>query len=207
MLVAKMKQKQGGFTLVELLFTVVILAVLLSIGVPNLRDFLRNSRMTAYANDMLADVNLARTEAIKRRVVVGVCASTDPLATSPACAATNVTSFRGWLVFVDDANPNAASGNDGNGVIDTGETVLRRHELPDSAVTAKSDAGFISFADTGFTRPITTTASATRIVMCDARGNVATSGDRSAARAVTIARTGRAAVTRSVSDITALGGC
>ena len=72
-----MKAKQSGFTLVELMFTITVLAVLLGIGVPNFRDFIRNSRMTAAANDLLADLNLARSEAVKRRVAVtlgnGVC--------------------------------------------------------------------------------------------------------------------------------------
>jgi type IV fimbrial biogenesis protein FimT len=199
-------KKQGGFTLIEAMFTIVVLAVLLSIGIPNLRDFLRNSRMTGYANDMLADINLARTEAIKRRALVTVCASANPTATSPTCAATNsTTGFTGWVVFVDDADPNAASANDGNATIDTGETVLRRHAA--ITATAKSDTGFVSFADTGFARASGGTASATHVVMCDTRGNVDAGSSRSAARAVTIQRTGRPGVTRSVSDITALGGC
>ena len=205
MLRSKMN-KQGGFTLIEVMFTIVVLAVLLSIGIPNLRDFLRNGRMTGYANEMLADINLARTEAIKRRALVTVCASANPTATSPTCAATNSTSaFTGWVVFVDDADPNAAAANDGNAVINAGETILRRHAA--ITATAKSDAGFISFADTGFARASGGTASATFVVMCDTRGNVDAGSDRSAARAVTIQRTGRPGVTRSVSGITALGGC
>jgi type IV fimbrial biogenesis protein FimT len=208
MLIPKMKHRQGGFTLIELMFTIVVLGVLLGIGIPNLRDFLRNGRMTGYANDLLADVNVARTEAIKRRVVVGVCASADPLASTPACAAPDATSFRGWLVFVDDANPNVIdTTNDGNGSIQAGETILRRHELLASPVTARSDTAFISFAETGFTRAIGSTASATRVVMCDARGNIATTGDRSAARGIQIERTGRARVTRSVTEIASLDGC
>jgi type IV fimbrial biogenesis protein FimT len=205
MLRATMKRKQGGFTLVELMFTIVVLAVLLSLGIPNFRDFLRNSRMTSAANDLLGDIHTARTEAIKRRVVVGVCASPDPLDANPACAAPGATSFRGWVVFVDDSDPNAVLGTDGNGVIDAGETVLRRHALFDG--TARSDAGFISFGEAGFARTVGGAQSASRIVLCDARGNAVASGGRSAARAVTISRTGRAGVTRTVADITALGGC
>jgi type IV fimbrial biogenesis protein FimT len=205
MLRSNMK-KQGGFTLIELMFTVVVLAVLLSIGIPNLRDFLRNGRMTGYANELLADINLARTEAVKRRALVTICASANPTATSPTCAATNsTTAFTGWVVYVDDADPNAANANDGNATIDAGETILRRHDT--ITATAKSDAGFLSFADSGFARASGGTTSATRIVICDSRGNVESGSDRSAARALIIARTGRPGVTRSVSDITGLGGC
>jgi type IV fimbrial biogenesis protein FimT len=199
-------KKQGGFTLIELMFVILVLAVLLSIGIPNMRDFLRNGRMTGYANDLLADINLARTEAVKRRALVTICASANPTATSPTCAATTSTSaFTGWVVFVDDADPNAANANDGNDVIDTGETILRRHDA--IVATAKSDTGFLSFADSGFSRASGGTASATYVVMCDSRGNVDSGSGRSAARALTISRTGRPGVTRSVSDITGLGGC
>ena len=202
-----MKAKSAGFTLVEVLFTVVILTVLLALGVPSLRDFFRNARMTSAANELLSDINIARTEAIKRRAVVTVCASTDPLAATPVCAATDATSFAGWLAFVDDADPAVAHANDGNAVIDSGETILRRHQLLPTGTTAKSDTGFVSFADTGFMRPVGTVPSATRVVICDERRNVAVGSDRSAARAVTISPTGRAGVTRVVSAISGLGGC
>lgn len=202
-----MKARSAGFTLIELMFTVAVLALLLALGVPNFRDFLRNSRQTAAANGLLADINVARTEAIKRRVVVAVCATTNPGATTPACAAPTATSFRGWLLFVDDADPSASSSNDGNGVIDTGELLLRRHDLLPSGTTARSDTGIVSFAETGFTRVTASTASATRVVICDSRGNAAGSGGLSAARGVTVAPAGRAAVTRSVATISGLGGC
>jgi len=45
-----MRATQTGFTLTELLFTVAVVALLLGVGIPNLRDFLRNSRMTSSAN-------------------------------------------------------------------------------------------------------------------------------------------------------------
>ena len=51
-----MKAKQCGFTLLELMFTIAVLAVIVSIGVPNLRDFIRNSRMSSAANDIITDL-------------------------------------------------------------------------------------------------------------------------------------------------------
>jgi type IV fimbrial biogenesis protein FimT len=49
MLRRAMKAKQTGFTLIELMFTIIVLAVLLGLAVPNFRDFLRNSRLTTTA--------------------------------------------------------------------------------------------------------------------------------------------------------------
>ena len=53
MLHSKMKAKQGGFTLLEMMIAITLLAVLLSFGLPNFRDFVRNARMAAAANDLI----------------------------------------------------------------------------------------------------------------------------------------------------------
>ena len=205
-----MKQLSRGFTLVEMIFTVGLLALILGLGVPSFLEFSRNNRTTGIANDLLADLNLARSEAVKRRVPVTVCASANPLATTPTCSATNATSFSGWVVFIDDANAAAASSDDGDATIDTGETVIRQRATIPTGMTARSDAGFVTYTDSGFPKSVGTSpsvASATRVVLCDSRGNTASTAGNSAGRAVTISATGRAGVTRSISQITTLGGC
>jgi type IV fimbrial biogenesis protein FimT len=56
----------AGFTLLELMVTVSIAAILLAVGVPSYVTFIDNNRVTSQANDMLYSVNMARSEAIKR---------------------------------------------------------------------------------------------------------------------------------------------
>ena len=63
-----------GFTLLEMMATVAILALLLGIGVPSLTAFIQNSRVTTQANGLIASFHLARSEAIKRAVPVTVTA-------------------------------------------------------------------------------------------------------------------------------------
>ena len=58
--------KGRGFTLLELLVTLSIAAILLAVGVPSYITFIDNNRVTSQANDMLYSVNMARSEAIKR---------------------------------------------------------------------------------------------------------------------------------------------
>ncbi len=204
-----MKARHTGFTLIELMITIVLVALILGLGVPSFVEFSRNNRMTGAANDLLADLNLARTASVKRHVPVTICASANPMAATPACAATNATSFAGWIVFVDDANPAVAAATDGNAVFDAGvgETLLRRHPLLPTGTTAKSDTGFVTYAASGFPEAVGSVASATRVVMCDSRGNTAVAAGKSAARGISVSVTGRAGVTRSIADITTLGGC
>ena len=52
---------QSGFSLIELTFVVVIAGLLLAIGIPNFRDFIRNSRNAAESNDLLTGINVARS--------------------------------------------------------------------------------------------------------------------------------------------------
>src|SRR5882757_9276089 len=88
-----------GFTFVELMVTLTVVAILAALAVPNMRPFIQNNRLTAASNDLLRSFQLARTEAIKRgqpNVNVVVCASDVPTATNPTCS---YGAFKGWIVF------------------------------------------------------------------------------------------------------------
>lgn len=82
-----------GLTIIELLVTVVIVAILFAVAVPSFRNASLGSRLSASANDLLASVQLARSEAIKRNVAVTLCASSD----GASCAASGGWE-QGWIV-------------------------------------------------------------------------------------------------------------
>jgi type IV fimbrial biogenesis protein FimT len=209
MLHFKMKAKQSGFTLIELMFVIVIAGVLLAIGVPNLRDFLRNSRLAAESNDLLTGINVARSEAVKRRAPVTMCSGA-----APTCDAGDFSD--GWFVFVDV---------DGDAARDGTEDILRRHVAMADGISAKlvetadeeedttpdyADGGvaYVQFGQNGFRRMGDgTLPTAMAVVLCDERGNVPTSGGISAGRALELSTAGRAAITRDLDRITALGDC
>ncbi len=89
-----------GFTLVELLTVMTIVAVLMAIGVPSYKYVTSSNRATSEINAMLGDLQFARSEAVKEGQTVSVCVTADPAATNPTCA-TGIGWQSGWLVFSD----------------------------------------------------------------------------------------------------------
>jgi type IV fimbrial biogenesis protein FimT len=193
-----MKAKQSGFSMLELMFAIGLLAAIVTIGVPNLRDFVRNSRMSSAANDVITDFNLARSEAVKRRVPVTLCKSQ----TLTSCDVNDAAGpFESWIVFVDDADPALVEANDGNGAVNTGEVILRQRELADTLTVRKpANQRRAIFLPTGF--PRTGAANVNRLLICDERGNTVGVGGDSAARAIQVLPTGRPSVFRAIATVT-----
>ena len=106
--------RAGGFTLIELVVTMAVAAILVAVAVPNMRTFIQNGRLNTQVNDLIGDLNLARSEAIKRRLVVGLCKSTDGVTFSAG-------PWRDGRAVVFDAN--------NNGILcEANDTVLRFRE-------------------------------------------------------------------------------
>jgi type IV fimbrial biogenesis protein FimT len=189
----------------ELMVTLALAAVVLGIGVPSFREFSRNNRMVTIANDFLAGVQVARTEAIKQQVTAGgvaLCPSANPGDANPTCAADTARHFNGWIVFVDANNDCRRDPSDPR------EAVLRTGARIDLDNTVNShrnsvtDGFCISFAPTGFVRTDTGLPRASHVLFCDERGNTKQSGTNlSVARGVEIGLTGRARLTRDVAEI------
>jgi type IV fimbrial biogenesis protein FimT len=176
----------------ELMLTLAVAAVIMGIAVPNFNSFIRNNRLTSGANDLLASMQLARTEAVKRQVSVGVCATSNPNVAVPAC---NGGPFRAWVVWVDADNDWVPDNN-------ANEPVLQRHQPLDGSITVLSDNdGRVRYLASGFAAApgggITPTAN---VAMCDDRG-IGAVGGNSLGRAILITPTGRVRVTRAPGEV------
>jgi type IV fimbrial biogenesis protein FimT len=87
-----------GYSLLELMFTLLLAGVLLSLGVPWLHDLVLDARRTADVNAFVSAIQLARSESAKRAQPVVLCQSADGI----ACAPTGQDYHLGWIVFVDE---------------------------------------------------------------------------------------------------------
>jgi type IV fimbrial biogenesis protein FimT len=83
-----------GFTLVELMVTIAVVAILLSVALPAMQSFLQNDRQLTQANTLWMSLNLARSEARKQDVSVSVCPSNDGLTCSGSASWA-----QGWIVL------------------------------------------------------------------------------------------------------------
>ena len=133
-----MKMKiQRGFTVIELMIAVAMIAALVVIGVPSFTSIINSNQSAAKSNAFLSVLKLARTEATKRRQSIIVCASEN----QTNCTATNSWSD-GWIVFED---------TDGGNDFDAGETIIDTLSLPEDFTVTRASAGpdQIIFAATG----------------------------------------------------------
>jgi len=195
-----MKTKyQNGFTLYELLVTLLIVGVVLTIGVPNMSEFTANSRMATTANDLHASFMMARSEAARSKSNITICASADSLAPAATC---NGTFDDGWIVFVDLDGDLQRAG--------AGENVLRRMPAidPKINININNNATYFSFAPTGLGRGnVGGVPSFQTAVLCDGRGNQVAAGGNSSARYLVVTPIGRATVVRDAAVIASKGGC
>ncbi len=146
------KNSVKGFTLLELMVTVVIAGILLSIAVPNFTPAIESNRMSAHINQLLATFNYARSEALKRTTNISVCGTDN---TGVSCSG---NWNNGWAVFID-------INKDGN--LDAGETLLRVNGDGVAGNTVIHFTGVVTYTGNG----MKVSASQQTITICDSRGD------------------------------------
>ena len=136
----------SGFTMIELMVVVVVLSVLLTVAVPSFDAAMNANRLAGASNELMASLQTARMEAVKRNARVGLCLSKDSNSTAPVCSTDDID---GWIVFTDVNK---------NDKFDSGDTLLRTSTLPSPKVVVTASAtpgaagGAIVFRGDGFAR-------------------------------------------------------
>ena len=100
----------SGYTMMELVMTMAIVAILGTIAVPGFKFVTTSNRIATEVNGLLSDIQFARSQAVKEGLPVTVCTSSD----GATCTSTDWG--LGWIVFLD-ANSSKS--------VDAGEAIIR----------------------------------------------------------------------------------
>lgn len=164
-----------GFTAIELLVTMAVVAVLVSIATPTVRTIIQNNRIVALTNDLMSDISYARTESLRRALNTGLCRSSS----GTNCDGTGSTWQNGRIVFAD-------INDDGAFTTGTDQILRTREAMPSNTLTTATVPNPLIFNARG--RPLDSAGRPSEVTvsfsLCDSRGP-------SAGRTVQINRNGQ----------------
>lgn len=115
-------QKSSGFTLLEVMVVVAIVAILTTLAAPSFVSLMQSNSVSSNVNTFMSDLRFARSESIRRGGAVIMCRSDDPEAAAPVCNTTSGTNgwVSGWIIF-----ENRDSATTTNLNFTTGDELLR----------------------------------------------------------------------------------
>jgi type IV fimbrial biogenesis protein FimT len=131
---------RSGFTLIEMMVTITVAAILLTIGIPSFQYVTSSNRASSEINGLLGDMQFARGEAIREGQTVTICAAVNG---APPCLGTTAWE-NGWIVFSDVGVPGVFGGND---------VLLKIQKTFSNTDTLTADNGInsVTFSREGFT--------------------------------------------------------
>lgn len=171
-----------GLSLIELMVTVVVLAIILAVAVPAFQGTIASNRLTTSTNDLLSAMAMARSEAIRRGGRVTVCKSAD----GTACTTAGGWE-QGWIVFTDGTRAGFSPS------IDIGESVIVVTRAHPDRITIQGTApvvSYVSFAADGTVRTMTGGLLSGRLRVCSTSTFLTDAGR---ARELSISSAGRLA--------------
>jgi type IV fimbrial biogenesis protein FimT len=162
-----MQKHESAFTLIELMVTIAVAAVVLTLGAPGFGRVIERNQLSAQINELVSTLHFARSEAVRRNDDLKVCHSADGV----NCGGAGYEV--GWIIFIDD---------DGDDVWDDpAEELIRVNEALSNNYTLHVNGNMDSF----FYRAKGRTSDQGRFVLCK-------NGDLTKSRAIFIGPSGRA---------------
>lgn len=128
----KRQYQPHGFTLIELLIAISVAGILLSIAIPSFSTMIRNNRLATQTNQIIAAINFARSEAIKRNTGITFCRANTITATT--CAGGNdANNWSTWIVLANGTNVRSGT------VDSSGGTIVVRSNLSNNSMLLSPD--------------------------------------------------------------------
>jgi type IV fimbrial biogenesis protein FimT len=159
-----MKIPSLGFSLIELMITLAIAAIVLAAGVPAFGDLVQDNRLVTQINELVTDLNLARSEAIKQAAPVTVCKRNNA-----GTGCNNAGSWQnGWIVFLDSDRDGSVDDDGDAALCETGEDCILRVHAPlpaGNTIRYRQVNDRITYDTQGFSYGFNGT-----FVFCDSRG-------------------------------------
>jgi type IV fimbrial biogenesis protein FimT len=162
---------QRGYSLYELIMTLTLVGLILTLGLPSFGSLVADKRLRVESDALFHAVHLARKSSIVRRHVVSLCPSVDGQSCSPGYDWST-----GWILFVN-------ADRDDPPQVDENETVINRHSVDERVQILANRRGFTL-------RSTQLRATNGTLVICDRAG-------RGEPRALVVSYTGRPRVARS----------
>ncbi|MDK2797846.1 MAG: type fimbrial biosis protein FimT [Tepidiphilus sp.] len=171
-----------GFSLVELMVTIAVLAILLAIGIPSFASLIASNRLTSATNELVAALQTARTEAIRRNARITVCPA------APTATACSGNWRDGWMVFVDQTPGNAPAPESAADILFRGGPSPQNITIVGNA----NVSSYVSFTADGASKLLSGAFQAGTVRVCST--SAALANDRRA-RDLVISATGRIILT------------
>ena len=189
-------KNQTGFSLIELIVTMVVVALTMTMVVPGVQQFMQNNRLVSQLNMLSSSLAAARSEAVKRNLRAVAC----PSSNGTSCDTTAGAGWEtGWLVFLDrntNFQLNEVTGSCAEGAT-TGDCLLMGQQALTGGTTLRAAGGIVGALGYDGTGAVicknssgtaqACAAATTFFTLCDSRG-------ASGARGLAISNTGRASV-------------
>lgn len=115
-----------GFTLVELMVAVALLAILSAVAVPSLRTFFVRNTLSGLGNEFTGSILRARSEAVSKNICTTMCLSDTVDAATPFCRQSGNDWQGGWLVFLNPSCDSDYGKNAQSNAVDASDMLFVR---------------------------------------------------------------------------------
>ena len=123
-----------GFSLIELIITLAVIAIVSSIAMTFSGAFLQDNRISTANNDLVSSIHYARSTAVTRGTSTSICASSDGM------TCTSTAWELGWIVFTDEGSA---------GVVDGTDRILKVSNQASIDISITSPSAYLQFKPQG----------------------------------------------------------